>query len=393
MRVSSVVWVPRRKARTFLFGKDIYHLICFTPLALCISVFAHVMMSTSPVIDRVSTRKVHTTDNTTFSHPVISRCHQIHRYRQVLAENTNWPHTPSFKVTVLTYNRGDSLQRCLEAIQRAFYSGKRIDLYIFIDRSKAGEIYSDAITVATSSTWTHGAKIVNVWNEHVGLYGQWIDTLRPKHHDDFGIILEDDVEVSPYYYLWLARTRMVYSERPDIAGYTLQSGTLRIDQKKYGNIDILNEATEPVLLYGLLSLWGYAPEPRVWADFRRWYHTVSCNKSYDQVFSGENLPEWHKAETRKKPLWTMWHTRYMHERTLYTMHVNLDSLKTRSPKWYELSLHLPIPESRSLERKDFEQFNRSDFDQLNTLFNFPVHPIKFDWNGTFLKRSGKYTAV
>lgn len=388
MKVSSVVWVPGRKNRPLLSRKDFYHLICFTPLALCVSVFVHLMMSTSPVTDLARTDKVIRMDNPTFANVIISRCNQIHRYRQIIAENTSWPISASFKVIVLTYNQGDSLERCLEALQQAFYNGKRIDLSIFIDRSKSGEVYSDVISVATDSTWTHGGKMVNVWNDHVGLCGQWIDTLRPKHQDDFGIILEDDVEVSQYYYLWLFGARMAYSGRPDIAGYTLQRGTLRADQKD-GNVDLLIEATEPIFLHELLGTWGYAPEPRVWADFRRWFHNVSCDKSYDPIVDGLHMSQWYTMQSKHQTMWMMWHLRYVHERSLYTVYANLDKWKTLASSSHDLRLHFFMQNLSIIDRKDFKNFNSSDYTQLNGRFKFPVHPMKIDWNETYLKRSGK----
>jgi len=48
--------------------------------------------------------------------------------------------------------------------------------------------------------------------------GQWIDTWRPRDNSDaeLGLILEDDISVSPYAYRWLRAVHRAYRHRTDL---------------------------------------------------------------------------------------------------------------------------------------------------------------------------------
>jgi len=98
--------------------------------------------------------------------------------------------------------------------------------------------------------------------------GQWIDTWRPR--DDFdtelSLILEDDINVSPYAYRWLRAVHRAYSNRSDFAGASLTSDELSVlsDSPK-GPLVAPN--TDTVFMYKGFGTWGFAPRPFHWRQF------------------------------------------------------------------------------------------------------------------------------
>lgn len=137
-----------------------------------------------------------------------------------------------FEIIIITHNRPHSLGRCLKSAQQAFYDRNVIKLSVWIDRfRKDGTFDEEVVQVAKNFSWFHGEKVIHLWDTHVGLYGQWVDTFVPTLGNERAIILEDDLDLSPYYYIWLKGATKAYTHRGDIFGYTLQRARLRADQR------------------------------------------------------------------------------------------------------------------------------------------------------------------
>ena len=50
----------------------------------------------------------------------------------------------------------------------------------------------------------------------------WFDAWYPKPDDEFCIIIEDDIEMSPFWFTWLKKAWANYKDRDDIFGIALQ---------------------------------------------------------------------------------------------------------------------------------------------------------------------------
>lgn len=290
-----------------------------------------------------------------------------------------------FKVFILTFSRAGSLKRCLHSVQNAYYDGDIIDLFIFIDRSMNGTVDRDVISTAMDSPWSHGSKTINIWDVHVGLYGQWIDSYVPESEDDRAIILEDDIEVSPFFYYWLKGAHSTYSRRDDIFGYTLSKGRLRADQRVHGNKKISVDVNETAYLYLLVGSWGYAPEPRVWKKFRTWFHNVTCDTNYNPAVPGLVLSKWFHSQQRRKTMWTMWHIRFAEDNKLFTLYANLKMTKTLGSNWREPGLHFRGSSRGS--KRDFDTFEEEDYKMIGRTFHFPTNPLKLNWDGVVINRT------
>jgi len=99
--------------------------------------------------------------------------------------------------------------------------------------------------------------------------GQWIDTWRPRDDSDteLGLILEDDISVSPYAYRWLLAVHRAYRARSDFVGTTLTSDQMSIlSDKPKGPLAAPKNDT--VLMYKALGAWGFSPRPLHWRRFQ-----------------------------------------------------------------------------------------------------------------------------
>ena len=80
------------------------------------------------------------------------------------------------KVIILTYNRADALKTCLKSLDEADYDEDRVDVEVWIDRSKEKVIDNKTYHVASDFRWRHGTFTVHAHAVHVGIFGQWLST-------------------------------------------------------------------------------------------------------------------------------------------------------------------------------------------------------------------------
>ena len=67
-----------------------------------------------------------------------------------------------------------------------------------------------------------GKIIPRIFEENHGLRQAWFGAWYPKPDDEYCIIIEDDLEVSPFWYTWLKKAWLNYGNRTDMAGIALQ---------------------------------------------------------------------------------------------------------------------------------------------------------------------------
>ncbi len=58
--------------------------------------------------------------------------------------------------------------------------------------------------------WAHGAKVVHRRVIHGGLLPAIVESWYPSSDDSYGLILEDDVELSPLFYAWIKLSLLRY---------------------------------------------------------------------------------------------------------------------------------------------------------------------------------------
>ncbi|KAI0285783.1 hypothetical protein BGY98DRAFT_1130146 [Russula aff. rugulosa BPL654] len=168
-----------------------------------------------------------------------------------LTEWKNW-NIPSVQISIITNNRPHSLLRLLRSLGNARYFGDTLDLRLNMEES------ADPITkqLAADLRWEHGTVFLHHRIAHGGLLTAVVESWYPRSNDSYGLLLEDDVEVSPLFYAWLklALLRYRYGDKEDKS--PLLFGISLYQQK---SLELHLEGRRPFNARGLFSTTGAAP--------------------------------------------------------------------------------------------------------------------------------------
>ncbi|XP_061338066.1 uncharacterized protein LOC133284945 [Gastrolobium bilobum] len=183
----------------------------------------------------------------------------------------NW-NRMRISISIITQNRANSLARLLKSLSNAYYLGDEVAITFNMD-SKVDEA---TIKLVGSFEWPHGPKTLRRRIIQGGLIRAVSESWYPSSDDDFGLLLEDDIEVSPYYYLWIKYALMSYHYDPQVSLPELSSISLYTPKL----VEVVKErpkwnATESFkhihpntpYLHQLPCSWGAVFFPKHWREF------------------------------------------------------------------------------------------------------------------------------
>ncbi|KAI8988259.1 hypothetical protein BDF20DRAFT_815607 [Mycotypha africana] len=109
----------------------------------------------------------------------------------------NWNRI-EIKMVVITDRRPHSLSRLLQSSAKSIYLGDTVDLMIHMEQS------ADRVTrmLVNSFQWQYGQKILRHRIRKGGLMPAIVESWYPSHDNEYAVLLEDDIEVSPLFYVW-----------------------------------------------------------------------------------------------------------------------------------------------------------------------------------------------
>ncbi|KAH7425781.1 hypothetical protein KP509_11G070600 [Ceratopteris richardii] len=175
-------------------------------------------------------------------------------------------------VNVITQNRPKSLRRLLHSISTAYYLGDEITLTFNMD----SKVDDETLRAAHDFNWQHGPKILRRRIIQGGLIRAVSESWYPASDDDFGLLLEDDIEVSPFYYMWIKYALLAYHYDPfvslpelsAIALYTPRLIEVDKDRPKWNATESF-EHLHPNMpyLHQLPCSWGSVFFPKHWREF------------------------------------------------------------------------------------------------------------------------------
>eukprot|EP00898_Chlorokybus_atmophyticus_P007268 jgi/Chlat1/7542/Chrsp62S07033 len=226
-----------------------------------------------------------------------------------------------FAIKVFTCNRNESLHRLLTSLQGADYMGHRVDLEIIIDHCETREERLQCQALATAFEWEHGHKAIRVRAKQAGLRIMWFEAWYPVDEQNIGVVLEDDMELSKFWYRFAYRVISSYylKERDDnMIGLCLHP---------FG----LPNLREPFYKSRSICSWGAVLLPRTWRNFLTWVDEHIDNSTYRPYLPpGTQLSfhRWGKVNywmRANKDVWTSWFYRFIYESgNLFTISYCLD---------------------------------------------------------------------
>ncbi|XVF46319.1 hypothetical protein PTKIN_Ptkin03bG0018100 [Pterospermum kingtungense] len=189
----------------------------------------------------------------------------------------NW-NRMRLSVNIITQNRVTSLTRLLKSLSDAYYIGDEIPISFNMD-SKVDEA---TIKLVDSFEWPHGPKTLRRRIIQGGLIRAVSESWYPATDDDYGLLLEDDIEVSPYYYLWIKYALVSYHYDPQISLPELSSISLytpRIvevvkERPKWNPTEFFKRIhPNTPYLHQLPCSWGAVFFPKHWREFYVYMNT------------------------------------------------------------------------------------------------------------------------
>ncbi|XP_061376690.1 uncharacterized protein LOC133318660 [Gastrolobium bilobum] len=183
----------------------------------------------------------------------------------------NW-NRMRISVNIITQNRANSLTRLLKSLSEAYYIEDEVPITFNMD-SKVDEA---TIRLVSSFEWPHGPKTLRRRIIQGGLIRAVSESWYPSSDDDFGLLLEDDIEVSPYYYLWIKYALLSYHYDPQVSLPELSSISLYtprlvevVKERPKWNATEFFKRIHPntPYLHQLPCSWGAVFFPKQWREF------------------------------------------------------------------------------------------------------------------------------
>ena len=198
---------------------------------------------------------------------------------------------PRIEVAIITHRRPASLRRLMRSLQCAHYLGDAVDVTISIEAGADDE----TVQLARAFAWPRGFVRIVERVAKGGLVAAVVESWSPSSEHAYGLLLEDDIEVSSHFYafLKLSLLRYVYNDRGPagrdqtgpshlfgISLYTPRLVETRIPRR---TIDLYRELPRPRAAGGgslfrqqLPCSWGALFFPQPWLDF----HTYMNRRLY-----------------------------------------------------------------------------------------------------------------
>ncbi|CAL5020118.1 unnamed protein product [Urochloa decumbens] len=183
----------------------------------------------------------------------------------------NW-NRMRISVNIITQNRASSLLRLLTSLRSAYYLGDEVPISFNMD----SRVDASTLKVVSSFDWPHGPKTLRRRIIQGGLIRAVSESWYPASDDDYGLLLEDDIEVSPYYYLWVKYALLAYRYDPTISLPELSSISLYtprlvevVKERPKWNATAFFGKVHPntPYLHQLPCSWGAVFFPKHWREF------------------------------------------------------------------------------------------------------------------------------
>ena len=234
-------------------------------------------------------------------------------------------HELSVHVAIITHRRPRSLRRLLASLNAAHYLGDPISLSISVDAGADAE----TLALVRQWQWTQGEKSLHARVASGGLVAAVVESWMPKDDKAHGLLLEDDIEVSPYFYVYLKLMLLAHAHggaaadaaAADAANdaakaaaalrarllaismYTPRLVEVSMPRRKLELYDLLKpraadahggseEEREHVFVQQLPCSWGSLFFPKPWVRFRRYMRERLAGRLKPVVIPRSATNEW-----------------------------------------------------------------------------------------------------
>ncbi|KAG2150308.1 uncharacterized protein EDB93DRAFT_1084429 [Suillus bovinus] len=273
-----------------------------------------------------------------------------------LRELRNW-NIPDITISVITDHRPDSLQRLLTSLTSARYFGERIGIRINMEQTADLE----TLRVIQDFEWPHGDVFVHHRVIHGGLLPAVVESWYPSSDNSYGLLLEDDIEVSPLFFAWIKMTVLRYryggpeNISPSVFGISLYQqkmielrpeGRRSFDARALFTTDgILNPSTP--YLSQIPCSWGAVYFPEHWREFHD-YLSIRLSE-YSMKIQENVVPDIRSNKWVKS--WKKYFIELVYLRGYVMLYPNYANFTSLSTNHLEIGSHVKSQPEEEYSRK------------------------------------------
>ena len=252
-------------------------------------------------------------------------------------------------VSIITNNRETSLRRLCDSLLAADYSALgdffvRVDIVFNLEASST----TGTIAFARGFEWPHGFKHVRKRARQGGLILAVSESWYPSSTEDFGCLLEDDIEVSPHYFRFVSEMMLALQREPDprvvgISLYSPRRTETTNPPEPFNSTALMIEVMgaehkeSPYLLQTPCS-WGAVYFPNHWEQFvdylrLRFDLKPGVKSPHDVLIPSSRTNGW-------KGSWKKFHFELLYLRGQYLVYPNYEGQRSLSTNHMEKGEHI-----------------------------------------------------
>jgi len=265
-------------------------------------------------------------------------------------------------IVIVAYNRPEPLKRLLDSVSKGIYPDESIDLIISIDKSDNENIEK----IAHEFVWSFGQKTIIQHESRLGLKKHILSCGDLTYQYENIILLEDDLVVSPAFYLFAKKVIGISDQKKQICGYALYSPTF--NEVSFINFQPLNAGSDYFLMKVPCS-WGQIWTREQWHDFKLFYVE---NNSIEDILP-PTIASWPSEKSWKKYFYS-----YMIKNNKYFLYPYLAFSTTLGDPgenlgFFNSSIIAPLTLSNNLD--EFGK-NEKDVIYFDEYFEIETHSLK-----------------
>lgn len=192
---------------------------------------------------------------------------------------------PKIAIVVIAYNRLYPVKRLLKSLSDAVYPPEyNPTLIISVDKGGNKELEE----YVTSYFWKYGEKEIILHKEKLGLKKHVLSCGDLAESYDVVIALEDDLYVSPNFFIYAVKGITFFGEDTNIAGLSLYN--IEINQSSMLAFEPEYNGYDNYFIQYAQS-WGQVWSKNQWANFREWYKKNEF-RNFDEIYIPWNIRNW-----------------------------------------------------------------------------------------------------
>ena len=301
----------------------------------------------------------------------------------------NWPvrslsreNRYKLNVVIISNNRIEALKRLCNSLL-ASHVHERLDMSLTFNLEASSS--TELVNYAESFEWDRGHKTVRKRILQGGLIRAVTEAWYPSTSDEYGLFLEDDIEVSPFFTDWIVYAMDMYHAHefldqrlvgislytPRITETYMVNGTKPPFDGNLLSMEHFGDSQVPLLMQTPCS-WGAIYFPRHWRDFLSYLQTRISTPSAQFLIDESRTNGW-------KASWKRFLFEYLWAKGCYLLYPNFDGQLSFSTNHMEGGIHIGTAENveSGNKREDFAVplFGEQDRPRWEKFQQFPMRRL------------------